>query len=259
MLYYSSLKKTVFIITITALLFSTISSAETASPDCQIPVVTGANNWFPYSYIDDKNIQKGIGFDVVELIFADLNIPIKYRFGLPWIRAMKEVNQGSIDVLVANYWTEERAKKLVMSTEIARESLNVFTLKTKPFIFNKWDDLKKQRGAMPRGMALGEAFKKYSQNIDLIEVNTHQQIFKMLNKERVDYVLLAQYSAQPNLLQKENENVVMQSTPVNYYSVHISFSKNSSCLYLFDQFEQALAERINDGSVAKIISTYVSN
>ena len=259
MLSYSSFKKTVFLITIVAILFSKISSAQIASPDCQIPVVTGANNWYPYAYVDDQNIHQGIGFDVVELIFADLNIPIKYRFGLPWIRAMEEVNQGSIDILVANYWTEVRAEKLVMSTEIARESLNIFTLKTKPFVFTKWDDLKKQRGAMPRGMALGEAFKKYSQNIDLIEVNTHQQIFKMLNKERVDYVLLAQYSAQPNLIQKENENVVMQNTPVNYYSVRISFSKNSSCLHLFNQFEQALAERINDGSVAKIISTYVSN
>ncbi|NQZ22951.1 MAG: transporter substrate-binding domain-containing protein [Colwellia sp.] len=259
MLNYSSFKKTVFIITIVAILFSKISSAQTASPDCQIPVVTGANNWYPYSYVDDQNIHQGIGFDVVELIFADLNIPIKYRFGLPWIRAMEEVNQGSIDILVANYWTEDRAEKLVMSTEIARESLNIFTLKTKPFVFKKWDDLKKQRGAMPRGMALGETFKKYSQDIDLIEVNTHQQIFKMLNKERVDYVLLAQYSAQPNLIQKENENVVMQNTPVNYYSVRISFSKNSSCLHLFNQFEQALAERINDGSVAKIISTYISN
>ena len=168
MFNYSSLKKTVFLITIAAILSSKISSAETTSPGCQIPVVTGASNWYPYSYLDDKDIQRGIGFDVVELIFSDINIPIKYRFGLPWIRAMEEVNQGNIDVLVANYWTEDRAKKLVMSTEIARESLNVFTLKTTPFVFHKWDDLKKQRGAMPRGMALGDAFKKYSQNIDLI-------------------------------------------------------------------------------------------
>lgn len=255
LLYYSSLKKITFLITVVAILLPQITYAQTVPQDCKIPVITGANNWYPYAYIDEKNVHRGIGYDVVELIFSDLQIPIKYKMGLPWIRAMKEVNQGTIDILVANYWTEARAKNLVMSKEIARESLNVFTLKTKPFVFNEWKDLKDKRGAMPRGMALGRAFKEYSKNIDLIEVNTHPQIFRMLNKERVDYVLLAQYSAQPYLI--ENENVMMKSTPVNHYSVRISFSKNSSCLHLFDQFEQILAKRINDGSVAKIISTYV--
>ncbi|MFT5758128.1 MAG: ABC-type amino acid transport substrate-binding protein [Alteromonadaceae bacterium] len=193
---------------------------------------------------------------MVNLIFSDLEIPIKYRLGLPWIRAIEEVNQGAIDILVANYWTEKRAKKLVMTKEIARESLNVFTLKTKPFVFNEWHDLKNKRGVIPRGMALGKAFKQYRKHINLIEVNTHQQIFKMLNKERVDYVLLAQYSGQPYLAKKENENVMMQSTPVNYYSVRISFSKNSSCLQLFDKFQEALTKRINDGSISKIIAAY---
>jgi polar amino acid transport system substrate-binding protein len=239
-------------------LFSTqVAYAKMALAECKIPVITGANNWYPYAYLDENNIHKGIGYDVVKLIFSDLKIPVEYRLDLPWIRAIKEVNQGNIDILVANYWTEQRTKNLIMTREIAHENLNVFTLKAKPFVFNEWQDLKNKRGAKPRGMALGKAFKQYSNNINLIEVNTHKQIFKMLNRGRVDYVLLAQYSAQPYLEKKENENVMMQSTPVNTYSVRISFSKNSSCLQLFDQFEVALAKRIKDGSVAKIIADYV--
>jgi polar amino acid transport system substrate-binding protein len=255
--YNSSFKKTFLLVAKLAILSTHLAYAKMALAVCKVPVVTGANNWYPYAYLEEKNAHKGIGYDVVKLIFSDLKMPIKYKLDLPWIRAIKEVNQGDIDVLVANYWTEQRAEKLVMTKEIAHESLNVFTLKTKPFVFNEWQDLKNRRGAIPRGMALGKAFKQYSRDINLIEVNTHQQIFKMLNKDRLDYVLLAQYSAQPYLAKKENENVIMQSTPINSYSVRISFSKNSSCLRLFGQFEEALAKRIKDGSVAKIIATHV--
>jgi len=257
LLYQSSFKKLLCLIVKAVILSSQLANAQTVPSDCQIPVVTGASNWYPYAYLDEDNTHKGIGYDVVDLVFSDLKTPIKYKLGLPWIRAIEEVNQGEIDVLVANYWTEQRAEKLVMSKEVARESINVFTLKTKPFIYTDWQDLKNKRGVMPRGMALGKAFDQYRPDINLIEVNTHQQSFKMLNKGRADYVLLAQYSAQPYLEKKKNNNVMMQSTPVNYYSVRISFSKKSSCLKFFDQFEEVLANRIKDGSVDKIIATYV--
>ncbi|MEH6444577.1 MAG: transporter substrate-binding domain-containing protein [Oceanospirillaceae bacterium] len=256
LLCFVSLKKKINLIAMIAILSTQVANAQTDSPSCQIPIVTGANNWYPYAYLDDKNTPRGIGYDVVKLIFSDLKIPIEYNVGLPWVRAIEEVNKGSIDILVANYWTEQRTKALVMSTEIAHESLNIFTLKSKPLVFNEWQDLKGKSGVMPIGMALGKDFKRFRKDINLIEVNTHQQSFRMLNKGRVDYVLLAQYSAQPYLAKKENKNVLMQSTPVNYYSVRISFSKNSPCLQLFDQFEELLAKRIKDGSVAKIIATY---
>jgi len=257
MTFISLLKKlTALLITISFLAISQMANAKKDIVDCNKPVMTGANNWYPYAYIDEENSPKGIGFDVVNLVFSDLNIPLQYKVGIPWIRTIREVNQGKIDILVANYWTIQRAKQLLMSKEIARESLNVFTLQSRTFELNKWDDLKDKHGVMPRGMAVGESFEQYRKNINLIEVNTHQQIFKMLNKGRADYVLMAKNSARPYLKKEENRNVIMLDTPINYYSVRISFSKNSSCQKLFNQFDHALTKRINDGSIAKIIAAY---
>ena len=257
MISVSLLKKIIYLITtISFFAFSQVVNAQKDTLSCTKPVITGANNWYPYAYVDEKNTPKGIGYDVVKLVFSDLKTPLQYKVGLPWIRTIREVNQGEIDILVANYWTVQRAKQLLMSREIARESLNVFTLQSRTFEFNKWDDLKDKYGVMPRGMAVGKSFEQYRKKISLIEVNTHKQIFKMLNKGRADYVLMAQNSARPYLEKNENKNVIMLDTPINHYSVRISFSKKSSCQKLFNQFDHALTKRINDGSVAKIISTY---
>lgn len=256
MMLYSPLKKTIRLIAIIAFIYTQIANAQNQLPDCQIPIISGANNWYPYAYIDEKNTPQGIGYDVVKLVFSDLNIPIQYQIGMPWSRTIKEVNDGKIDVLVANYWTEDRANKLLMSREIASESLRVFTLKTNTFIFNEWRDLKNKLGVIPRGIALGESFGQYKKHLNLSEINTHQQSFQMLNKGRADYLLIAKNSAQPYLLKEENKNIIMQKMPINSYSVRISFSKNSLCKTLFDQFDLALAKRIKDGSVTKIISAY---
>lgn len=256
MTLYSSLKKTIVLIVKIVLLYTPIAIAQTQLPNCKTPIITGANNWYPYAYVDKNNIHRGIGYDVVELIFSDINIPIQYLVGIPWSRTIEKVNAGSIDILVANYWTEKRANKLLMSDEIASESLHVFTLKTNTFIFNEWKDLQNKLGVIKRGIALGESFEQYRKNINLREINTHQQSFEMLNKGRADYLLIAKSSAQPYLLKKENENIIMLDKPINFYSIRISFSKKSSCTAIFEQFNRALTKRIEDGSVNKIIEAY---
>lgn len=253
---YLPLKKTIGLIATLAFLYSQIAHPQTQFSDCQVPIISGASNWYPYAYIDKNDIHRGIGYDVVNMVFADLNIPIQYKMGIPWSRTIKQVNEGHIDVLAANYWTEERAKNMHMSEEIANESLYVFTLKSNTFIFNEWKDLKNKPGVITRGIALGESFEQYRKNIYLREVNTHQQSFEMLNKGRVDYLLIAKNSAQPYLLKKENEDIIMLDKPINFYSIRISFSKKSPCIAIFEQFNQALTKRIKDGSVTKIISAY---
>jgi polar amino acid transport system substrate-binding protein len=252
-------KKHLRLIASVSLLYPQVIHAQTQFSDCQVPIISGASNWYPYAYIDKNNIHQGIGYDVVNMIFADLNIPIQYKLGMPWSRTIRQVNEGRIDVLAANYWTEDRAKNMLMSEEIANESLHVFTLKTNTFIFNEWKDLKNKLGVITRGLALGESFEQYRKNIYLREVNTHEQSFEMLSKGRADYLLIAKNSAQPYLLKKENEDVIMLDKLINFYSIRISFSKKSPCIAIFGQFNQALTKRIEDGSVSKIIGTYPSH
>lgn len=237
----------------------TSTELSTNNPNqCRQLLVGGAQTWFPYAFLDQKGKQVGIGYEVAELVLRDLNIDIKYRKPIPWRRLTEELSVGKLDLLVANYWTEQRAQRWLMTNEFASEALNIFTLKTQQFDFTQLSNLVNKRGVVTRGLALGAELEAYRSKLELRDVSGHKQGFTMLNRKRADYLILAKYSALPYLRQKQNHNIVALSQPLSQYSVRMSFSKQSRCRHLFDDFNQVLTRRVADGSVERIVNKYLA-
>jgi polar amino acid transport system substrate-binding protein len=241
------------------LFFILLSANSKAANHCQQLRVKGAEHWRPFSFevTEFGQLQaRGIAHDLVEIIGKELNIPILQILGVPWKRGEMMLQKGEIDVLAGNYWTEERAKKWLLSDSITSESVNIFTLRDKQFTFNSLADLVKKRGVIPLGINLGIDFDLARKNLNISEVRTHEQMYRMLLLDRVDYLVSPQYAAQQHLKKAANQQITMLANPVNSYQVHLSISSVSECAYLLDEFNRIIGEKHDDGSIKRIVEFY---
>ena len=225
---------------------------------CNRLTVAGAEQWRPFAYtVKSPNpTAKGIAHDVVKIIGAELNLSVRQRLEIPWKRIEFQLEQGQIDILAGNYWTQERADKWLLTDPIASESVHLFTLRSKQFKFNSLNDLNGKIGVVPRGISLGADFDEARKTLKILEVRSHEQMYEMLSKQRVDYLVSPHYAAQKFLAKEQNQNVTMIDKPINTYDVHLSLSPKSPCALLLPRINEIIQDKKLDGSIDSIIQQY---
>lgn len=241
----------------------TLVQAASQASECEELVVAGAEQWHPFAYTElagtSNDLQaKGIAHDVIKMVTTELKLPLRQLAGIPWKRIELELEKGEIDVLAGNYWTEERAAKWLITDPIASESVNLFTLKGAEFDFMTLADLRGKRGVVPMGISLGKDFDQAREQLDILEVRTHEQMYEMLHLRRVDYLVSPRYAAQRHRQRVENSNVVMLPEAINRYSVHLSFSRQSKCAGLLQEFNRVIQQKRSDGSIDRVVQGYIS-
>jgi len=239
------------------LLFSFVAKAETSK--CEQFVVAGAEQWVPFAYHKHQEGQlqaKGIAHDVIELIADDMGLKVKQKVGMPWKRIEYELEQGSLDILAGHYWSKARADKWLLTRAIAHEPVKLLTLKSTTFAFDKLMDLSGRIGVVPRGISLGQDFDQARKALRILEVRTHEQMYEMLNRGRVDYMVSPEFAALQHLRKAHNQNITFLDKAINLYPVHLSFSRHSACRELFPEFDRILGQKLTDGSIEVILSRY---
>lgn len=245
-----------------SLFFAFTHSAFLTAQECRLLTVTGGEQWRPFAYNETESgiLQpKGIAHDVVKMIAHELDIPINYVIGVPWKRMEKEMEKGHIDVLAGNYYSEGRAKKWLITKPIASETVNLFTLRGREFEFNTLSDLQQKRGVVPMGISLGQDFDLAREQLNVLDVRTHEQMYDMLNLERVDYLVSPKYAARNHLRKPINSRVVMLPNPIDEYNIHLSLSRASPCSHLLAEFNRIIEARLIDGNISRIVNQYIAN
>lgn len=240
------------------LFVSVFASAAEDVDKCTELTVAGAQQWRPFAYTerDPRPVARGIAFDIVKEIAQRLNLKLYILTDIPWKRIERQLATGEIDLLAGNYWTQERDEKWLITRPITSESVHLFTLTGKRFNFTGLDDLYTKRGVVPRGISLGEDFDEIRPDLDIFEVNRHEQMYEMLHMSRVDYLVSPRFAATMHLQRPENQDVVMLPNPINKYSVHLSLSRKSKCADMINEINQAIEQMHIDGSIEQIIYQY---
>lgn len=243
--------------------FSETNANKKAQPRCKQLTVVGSDQWVPFAYLESEeaNIPKGISFDVVRLISEDLNISLTFKIGIPWRRLELLMDGGQVDVLAGNYWNEHRAKKWAITRAISKDEVRVFVLSKKTLHFKTLTDLIGFEGLIPSGVSFGQAFDGFKPNLSLDEVTTHEQMITMLTLKRSDYLVLPYFNGLRKLNRLGlNEQIIALETPLTINPVHLSLAKKSPCYsdQLLEQFNQAIDERLSDGSIRKIEQSYLN-
>ena len=235
-----------------------VSTSAAEAERCTGISAAGAQQWRPFAYTEKqpRPVAKGIAFDIVREIAQRLNLKLEIVTGVPWKRIERQLASGDIDLLAGNYWTQERSEKWLISRAITSESVHLFTLAGKRFNFESLDDLHTKRGVVPRGISLGEDFDEIRPDLDIFEVNRHEQMYEMLHMSRVDYLVSPRFAATLYMQRPENQDVVMLPTPINKYSVHLSMSRKSNCVETMTDINDAIEQLHYDGTIEQIIYRY---
>lgn len=166
-----------------------------------------------------------------------------------------------IDLIVGIYKNPERVKYLKYPEHhYYEEPVMVFIDKTRPFTFNRWQDLIGKRGGTVRGESFGEAFDRFAlKNLKLQRVDSVSQTFKMMDRNRLDYSIYAQYPGKIKISDLRLQHTISpQPKRVAAAYAYQAFSKKSTFLQHLPYFNKRVMELKADGTVQHLIDKHMA-
>lgn len=205
-------------------------------------------DWPPY--ISEQQCDKGWVFQLAVSLFHSAGYGIKIRF-LPWIRAVREVEQGNIDVLFPEYFIEERAP----SDNFANVKRTELLALSKPFpggnisFVKRKGESDKFSGRLTNMIGEDIAVVRGYQNtpefdammdagqFNIIEALNDLQQVKLLLAKRVNYIIgdpqvLSSVIKFSNEVPAEKKTTMMAqleevSPPIQYNPLYFALSKGA--------------------------------
>lgn len=141
--------------------------------------------WAPYV---SKNLQHyGVFSHIVTEAFALEGITVEYGF-YPWKRGYKAAADGDYDGSLTWAPTPEREKDFYFSEPVTYNKKVFFHLKSRPFTWDSFADLKGLNIGTTAQYTYGDEFDNAAKNklISAFPVNNDQQNVKKLLAERID-------------------------------------------------------------------------
>jgi polar amino acid transport system substrate-binding protein len=168
------------ILLITTLLLMFTSSGMTGET---VKLTNG--EWPPYLSKDLKHC--GVASHIVESAFKNMGITVKYGF-FPWKRAYILAERGEWDGSVVWTPTDDREKAFYFSEPVAIDTTVFFHLKSKPFDWKNYSDLKNLRIGATLSYDYGELFAKNekAKTINVDRAVKDEVGFKKLLVKRLD-------------------------------------------------------------------------
>lgn len=203
----------------------------------------------------------GLATEIAQIIFQELNITVDNRFDGNWSRCQKEVELGRIDLIVSAYITDERKGFADFTANyISDDPAAVFVMKGKEFKFEQWEDLigKSMGGIL--GGSLGSDWDNFTvAKLNVVNVSTRAQVFKMLEKGKIDFTPLGLFTGQIQIEKlKYQGRIVPLDHPITTGYLYVAMSKKSPFLRHLPYISKRLLELRKDGTINRLRDKYVS-
>lgn len=129
----------------------------------------------------------GVAIELIRDMSRDMNFTYDIHF-YPWSRAIDVMRQGKADVLIGVYYSDSRAE-IMDYTKIAlyQDEIRLFTNYGSEFDWQgDINQLSGKRIALIRGGSYGRALDHFKKNMEVMEVTSVEQQFRLLHKGRID-------------------------------------------------------------------------
>lgn len=221
----------------------------------QAEVVTAAQDpWPPFV---QKGVDPGISVEIATEAYKTQGYELQMKV-MPWTRAMNEVKNANVDLIIAAWKTAERTQFLRYSEPYANNRIKFITLASDTFEFNGLDSLKGKSVGVARGYAYGEAFnaaggfKRPTAN-DLIAN------LRKLSSKRIDMTLEDEIVAKAQMSANDLDSNKFRFTD-NALSDNpvyvVSGISNSRSEKLIAAFNKGLSEIKKNGTFDKVMEKY---
>ncbi|MCP4348933.1 MAG: amino acid ABC transporter substrate-binding protein [Desulfobacterales bacterium] len=240
------------------LLAVVIFSAGTAGAD-QVLTGCGGLAYPPFMWKQgDKTV--GMGPEVAEIIFREIDIKVESKAFSSWNRCLQEVKKGRVDLIFAASANEQR-KAFADFTEnyLSEIPLAVFVWKEKAFKFEKIQDLTGKKMGRILGTAYDKEFDSFAaKNLEISDVISPLQNFKKLEKGRIDFFPTGLYAGQIQIKKSGYSNKIIPLKPyLKTGYLYMAMSKKSGYLKYLPHADKKLKELRENGELARLTDKYI--
>lgn len=211
-----------------------------------------ADPWPPFN--DQALLNNGVASDLVITALNRAGYTTRYA-QVPWARAVRGLKQGSYDVLINAWYTDERATFGYYSQPFLINRVRFLQRKGGHIVFRQLADLYPYSIAVVRDYAYSREFDQDSQ-LSKVEVVSFAQSARMLQAKRVQLAVEDELVARFHLsrsLAGVSDQLEFLPQPLSENGLHILVSRqHPQHQQIADDFNQAIEAMRADGSYAQI-------
>lgn len=214
------------------------------------------DEWPPYS---SKNIKTGgLSNEIITAAFKNQGYSVSFDI-VPWARAIRTIDNGSVDFISNLVYSEKRAKKYIYSNSYITNRLVFVKKNGDNFEFNDYEDLSNKKIGIVRGYFYTEKLTKAT-NFKKIEAKDFKTNLKKLLYKRIDLAIDDEKAARyivANELPSFKNKIDFCKKAVSIKELHIAVSKNNpQGKAIIKIFNKGLKEIKENGTYDEIIKKY---
>jgi polar amino acid transport system substrate-binding protein len=220
-----------------------------------IEVRVAIDNWPPWKIVHDQQFS-GIDLAILHEVATRTNFQFT-PVHCPWKRCIDMLKTGTVDMITSFTRTQEReAFAVFIEPPYFTDNVVFFVKRHSDLLVNSYEDLYGKRIGVVKGAAYFARFDA-DMKIDKTAVVNDQQLFKMLDSNRIDLLaaheIPGKYMAKKYGFQEKIQPVTYKRRGVglNYFA----FSKKSQLLEKIPLFKASLESLEAEGTVERIITT----
>ncbi|MBV8537161.1 MAG: transporter substrate-binding domain-containing protein [Alphaproteobacteria bacterium] len=233
------------------------ASRGVAAVACERLVISGDPEYPPLVWFDGQTMR-GSTIEIAAAVARRIHLPYDIRYVGPFPRVLLAARNGEIDLISEMKDTPERRDYVAFpATPIFVNPIAVFTRRTDPIVFKRWDDLIDHRGGITLANKFGGGFDEFlARHLNIEEAPRLESGFAMLAKNRIEYFVTGYYPGLAYLIQANEERQFIALEPyVTASDNFIGLAKRSRCISRLADIDAALVELIRAGEVQRILQT----
>ncbi|MDF0534794.1 transporter substrate-binding domain-containing protein [Shewanella sp. A32] len=236
---------------LTALLAFSDKATPTEAPES---VVTVANDVWP-PFVENEG-KSGLALDIVSAAMLTQGIRIEVTIK-PWARAMKDVNDGKNDLLLATWSSPERQKSLLFSEPYLKNRLRFIKRAGDPFEYTGLNSLQGKRIGIVNDYSYTDEYARSDKFIR----EPHQDLqanLRMLAAKRLDLTVEDEIVASYRFYQLHLvDSYQFTGPPLTVKDLCVSSGRNNpKSQALIKAFNQGLKVIMDNGVYEQLLTHY---
>lgn len=214
-------------------------------------------NVVPFCFVKDGKTV-GIFVDVVKELGARMEVKVSVK-PMPMKRLLLKMKDGSVDMAGPILYRKERTSFVdYLSTPVFTIRQALYGRKADYFPYHSVEDLYGKLVGKRRGFHIEKEFASAedSGKIQVLEANNFPQLFNLLTKKRVKYIIFPGYLASLNREQLPSDAVVFGYLG-GTLNLLVSVSRKSEWINRYDEMNQLLKDLNEDGTLKRISDNYL--
>jgi polar amino acid transport system substrate-binding protein len=215
--------------------------------------ITLASTEYPPFYGADLPNQ-GILTDITVRAFKKMGYRVDVQF-LPFLRTLSYGKAGTVDGVIALWYTDERAKSFAFSEPFAPNLIGFLKRKRDPIHFDKLEDLARYRIGTVSGYANPPAFDAAHLQVDA--VTSDETNLRKLHVGHIDLALIDKMVAQYLIKTKfpdYADDLEWMEPAIEVRPQYIAFSRKSKkCMEHLKDFNAGLKKLAESGELQAIL------